>query len=56
MKLVLSIISYAALALLLLPSIFYLSGKMELESMKMLMLVATVLWYVVTPLWMEKKG
>jgi len=55
MKLVLSIISYAALVLLLLPSILFLSGKMELESMKMLMLVATVLWYVVTPLWMEKK-
>ncbi|WP_158279857.1 hypothetical protein [Coraliomargarita sinensis] len=55
MKPVLSIISFAALALLTVPSVLYLSGVLELESMKLLMLIATVLWYVVTPLWMEKQ-
>ena len=56
MKSVFSIISYAALALLTVPSMLYFAGKMELDSMKLLMLIATVVWYITTPLWMEKKG
>jgi hypothetical protein len=56
MKLALPIISYAALALLTVPAVLYLAGKLELDSMKLLMLTATVLWYAATPLWMEKKS
>jgi len=56
MKTVLSLISYAALALLTVPSILYLAGSLSLDSMKLLMLIATVLWYVVTPLWMDRKA
>lgn len=56
MKTILSIISYAALALLTVPSILYLADSLSLERMKLLMLLATVLWFVVTPLWMDRKA
>ena len=54
MKTVLSIISYASLALLTVPALLYLTGKIPLDSLKLLMLIATILWFVTTPLWMEK--
>ncbi len=56
MKTVLPIISYAALALLTVPALLYLAGSMPLGQMKFLMLLATVLWYAVTPLWMNKNS
>jgi hypothetical protein len=54
MKTVLSIISYASLALLTVPALLYLTGTIPLDSLKLLMLIATILWFVTTPLWMEK--
>jgi len=54
MKTVLSIISYASLALLTVPALLYLTGTIALDSLKLLMLIATILWFVTTPLWMEK--
>jgi hypothetical protein len=55
MKKVLPIISFAALALLIVPAILFLAGSLPLESMKLLMLIATVVWFVVTPCWMDQK-
>ena len=55
MRLVLQIISWIALAMTVLPSIIYFSGNMELERVKWLLILATILWFVVTPFWMGKK-
>ena len=55
MKILLSLVSYASLALLTLPAFFFLSGSLSLDTVKLLMLIATILWYVVTPLWMDQK-
>jgi hypothetical protein len=55
MRLVLQIISWIALAMTVLPSIVYFSGNMELERVKWLLILATVVWFVVTPFWMGKK-
>ena len=56
MKKLLPPLSFAALALLTLPSFAYLAGSISLDGVKLLMLVATIIWYALTPLWMEKKG
>ena len=32
------------------PSVMYLSGSMSLDSMKLWMLVSTVLWFVAAPI------
>lgn len=55
MRVALQIISYIALAMAVIPSIVYFSGGMELERVKTLMLLATVVWFVVTPFWMGRK-
>ncbi len=55
MRLVLQIISCIALAMTVLPSLVYFSGNMELERVKWLLILASVVWFVVTPFWMDKK-
>ncbi len=55
MRLVLQIISWIALAMTVLPSVVYFSGNMELDRVKWLLILASVVWFVVTPFWMGKK-
>jgi len=55
MRLVLQIISWIALAMTVIPSIVYFSGNMDLDRVKWLLVLATVVWFVVTPFWMDKK-
>ena len=55
MRIALQIISAIALVMTVLPSLIYFSGNMELDRVKLLMIVATVLWFAVTPFWMGKK-
>ncbi len=55
MRLVLQILSWIALALTVVPSMLFLGGKMELGAMKTTMTVATILWFVVTPMWMGRE-
>ncbi len=53
MKPLLQLISWLALAGTILPSIFYFLGSMELDTVKWSMLLATIVWFVTTPFWME---
>ena len=55
MKRLLQLISWIALAATVVPSALFLAGTVQLEQVKMLMLVATVVWFVVTPLWMGRE-
>ncbi len=48
-------ISWLALGLTILPSMLYLAGRMELDPAKWLMLLATIVWFVITPLWMGRE-
>lgn len=54
------IAKYFALLMLLVligPSMLYLAGKMSsLDQVKWMMLLATILWFVCTPLWMWKEN
>lgn len=54
MRTILQFISLLALIALTLPSVIFLAGKMELNMVKWLMLVATIVWFVTTTGWMWK--
>ncbi len=43
------------LVVLIVPSILYLADKMTLDTVKTIMLVATVLWFIAAPLWMWRE-
>jgi hypothetical protein len=55
MRILLQIISAIALAMTVLPSLVYFSGSVKLETVKWIMIVASVVWFAVTPFWMDKK-
>ena len=54
MRIILQFLSLLALIALTLPSVIFLAGKMELNMVKWLMLVATIVWFVTTTAWMWK--
>ena len=54
MRTILQFISLMALIALTLPSVIFLAGKMELDRVKWLMLVATIVWFVTAAGWMWK--
>jgi len=54
MRSILQIISLLALIALTLPSVIFLAGKLELDMVKWLMLVATIVWFVTATGWMWK--
>ena len=54
MRPILQIVSLLALIALTLPSIIFLAGRMELDTVKWLMLLATIVWFVAATPWMWK--
>ncbi len=54
MRSILQIISLLALIALTLPSVLFLAGRLELDMVKWLMLLATIVWFVTAALWMWK--
>lgn len=56
MRIALQIVSWIALALAVLPSVLFLAGRMDLDQVKLWMLIGSVAWFAVTPWWMERKG
>jgi hypothetical protein len=54
MRYILQIISLLALIALTLPSVIFLAGKLELNMVKWIMLLATIVWFVTATGWMWK--
>ncbi|MCP4608092.1 MAG: hypothetical protein GY845_05200 [Planctomycetes bacterium] len=54
MRSILQIISLLALIALTLPSVMFLAGRLKLDMVKWLMLLATIVWFVTAALWMWK--
>jgi hypothetical protein len=52
---ILVIVSWLSLVVLMLPSILFLAGRMELTTAKWVMLAATVLWFATATPWMWKQ-
>ena len=55
MKTLTQIISWLALAATIVPPVLYLGGGMELDRVKVWMLIATIVWFVTVPLWMGRE-
>ena len=45
-------IALLSLVLLIAPSVLFLAGQMELQKVKFIMLIATVVWFVSATVWM----
>jgi len=55
-KQITQLVSWLCLIVLVVPSILFLAGKLpSLDQVKLIMLIATVVWFVSTPLWMWKE-
>jgi len=54
MRPILQIVSLLALIGLTLPSIIFLAGRMELDTVKWLMLLASIAWFIAAIPWMWK--
>ena len=54
MRPILQIVSLLALIALTLPSIIFLAGRVELDMVKWIMLLATIVWFVAATPWMLK--
>lgn len=54
MKMITKIIALASLILVIVPSVMFLTGAMQLDKVKVVMLIATVIWFVSAGLWMWK--
>jgi hypothetical protein len=54
MRWVFQAISWIALAGTILPAMLYLRGDVTLEQSKLLLLLATIGWFVQAPLWMGR--
>jgi hypothetical protein len=54
MRVVLQSISWFALLALIVPPTVFLFDGMAIQPMKWIMLAATLVWFVITPLWMGK--
>lgn len=55
MQTIAKIVSYIALAGIIVPPALYLAGSLPLPAVKVWMLVATVVWFVTVPFWMGRK-
>ena len=45
MRTIIRLIGYIGIVVLIVPSMLYLAGKMELDQVKTIMIVATVVWF-----------
>ena len=54
MRRILQIISWVSLAGSILPSILYLAGRITLDQSIVWLNVATIVWFIATPLWMGR--
>ncbi len=55
MRTVLIIVAVLSLVLLMVPSILFLAGQMELGTAKWIMLAATALWFATGTPWLWKR-
>jgi hypothetical protein len=53
MRTVLKVVSWLALAGIVVPPILYFDGALSHETLNTVMLVATVVWFASTPFWMD---
>jgi hypothetical protein len=56
MRRALQLVSWLALAGIVIPPVLYFAGGLTLEAVKTVTMVATILWFVATPFWMNSRS
>lgn len=56
MKTVARLVSLAALAGTIVPPVLFFTNRMDLDATKLWMLIATLAWFIATPLWMDRQA
>ena len=56
MKIVLKIVSFAGLALTVVPAFLVFTGSINWQHHAVMMLIGTLLWFGSAPFWMKKTG
>lgn len=54
MRSLIKLVSYIGLGLTLIPSLLVFAGSISIELSKTLMLIGTIIWFISTPIWMNK--
>jgi hypothetical protein len=54
MRLVFQLVSWVALAATALAPVLFLVGQLSLPRSKLVMLLATIVWFATVPLWMDR--
>jgi hypothetical protein len=52
MRLIAKIVALTSLLLLTLPSLLYLTGQLSLDTVKPIMILATIVWFISASYWM----
>jgi hypothetical protein len=55
MKRITQLLSLIALAATILPAAMYMADRIDLPTVKTTMFMATVVWFIATPLWMDRR-
>ena len=55
MRTILIVVAVLSLVLLMLPSVLFLTGRMELDTVKCIMMGATIVWFAVGTPWLWKR-
>ncbi len=56
LKLLLKIISFLGLFLTVIPSFFVFINKIDINTDKILMLIGTAVWFIISPFWINKEA
>ncbi len=56
MRIALQVLSVIALAGTILPATVFLGGALSLDTAKWIMLIAMIVWFATTPVWMDRKN
>ena len=56
MRKALQLASYLALAGIVIPPVLYFRGELPQDGMNTVTLLATILWFAVTPFWMNSRS
>jgi hypothetical protein len=55
MTIILKSVSFIGLVLTLLPSFFVLTGSIDQEMNKNMMMLGTAMWFITVPFWINKR-
>ena len=55
MRIFTQMLSFLSLLATVIPAYLFWMGIMDLNTVKWIMFLATIVWFVATPVWMERK-